>query len=130
MSPCNHGMDRSWCYPCRIENGGVSARAGWGLDTAEHSPDARHGGPMASDQAEELRFLCAEFGADFDPTLTEGEAAIVIHSFLDEPLSEAQERSLGWLSERVGSELEPGLTYGKARSAIRRFIALRGLRSA
>jgi hypothetical protein len=130
MSSCGHGMDPGWCYPCRIESSGVSARAAWGLDTAEHAPDVRHGGPMAPDQAEELRFLCAEFDVTFDPSLTEGEAAIVVHSFLDEPPSDEQERSLGWLCERVGAQTEPGLTYGKARSSIRRFIALRGLRSA
>jgi hypothetical protein len=123
-------MDPVWCYPCRIDGSGVSARAGWGLDTAEHEPDTRHAGPMTSDQREELRFLCGEFEVSFDGGLTEGEAAIVVHSFLDEPMSISQRRTLGWLSERVGSTVDDDLSYGKARSAIRRFIALRGLRSA
>jgi hypothetical protein len=130
MNPCGHGMDPAWCYPCRIEASGVPARAAWGLDTVDHEPDPRFGGPPCRDQQRELRFLCTDFGADFDGSLTEGETAIVIHSFLDESPSEQQERTLGWLCERLGSAVEPGLTYGKARSAIRRFVALRGLRSA
>jgi hypothetical protein len=123
-------MDPVWCYACHIDASGISAPGAWGLSTADHEPDVRFRGPMHPDQADELRFLCAEFGAEFDGTLSEGQAAIVIHSFLDEPATDAQTRSLAWLSERLGSPMEEGLTYGKARSAIRRAIALRGLRSA
>jgi hypothetical protein len=123
-------MEPVWCYPCRIDASEVSARAGWGLDTAEFEPDVRHAGPMAPEQAEELRFLCGEFQAEFDGSLTQGEAAIVVESFLNEPLSFEQECTLTWLSERVGATHEVGLSYGQARSTIRRLIALRGLRSA
>lgn len=130
MNPCGHGMDPAWCYPCRIEGSEVPASAGWGLDTVDHEPDARFDGPPCRSQQQELRFLCAEFDAEFDGSLTEGETAIVIHSFLDESLSEQQERTLDWLCGRLGSPVESGLTYGKARSTIRRLVALRGLRSA
>lgn len=123
-------MDPGWCYPCRIEGSGVPAHAAWGLDTADHDPDPGLAGPQCPDQEHELRFLCTEFGAEFDGALTEGEAAIVIRSFLDEAPTDHQARTLAWLCERMGSPLETGLTYGKARSAIRRFIAVRGLRSA
>jgi hypothetical protein len=65
-----------------------------------------------------------------DPSLTEGEATEVIHSFLDEAMSAGQERTLRWLTERTGAPFEGGLTYAQARSAIRRHVASRGLRSA
>ncbi len=102
----------------------------WGLETAEHTGDLTLAGAMAPDQAAELRFLCQEFGEAFDATLTEGEAAVVIGTFLDEPMSESQASTLGWLTERTGGEPPGELSYGKARSAIRRLVALRGLRSA
>ena len=123
-------MDGAWCYRCRVESCGEDPRAAWGLDTAEHDDDLSLIGPMTADQAAELRFLCAEFGEAFDPTLTEGEAAIVVGTFLDEPMSASQSATLAWLSERSGAEAPTGLTYGTARSAIRRLVALRGLRSA
>jgi hypothetical protein len=123
-------MESGRCYRCVVENCGEEPRAVWGLDTAEHEADLDRTGPMTRDQAAELRFLCAEFGEDFDPTLTEGEAAIVVATFLDEPMSEVQAATLAWLSERAGAPAPDALTYGKARSAIRRLVALRGLRSA
>jgi hypothetical protein len=130
MERCHHGMEAERCYRCRLERSGEDPRAVWGLDTAEHAEDLALSGPMTPDQAGELRFLCAEFGEAFDPTLTEGEAAIVVSTFLDEPMSDAQAATLAWLSERAGAEAPTDLTYGKARSAIRRLVALRGLRSA
>ena len=124
-------MEPAWCYLCLVESSGVDPRAAWGLDTADHEPDPDEApGPMHPDQAAELRFLCAEFRYAFSTDLSEGQAAMLVHSFLDEPMSEPQERTLAWLSERAGAPMEPGLTYGRARSAIRRLVALKGLRSA
>jgi hypothetical protein len=123
-------MDPSWCYRCRLEASEEDARAVWGLDTAEHEADLAATGAMTPDQAGELRFLCGEFGETFDPSLTEGEAAIVVGTFLDEPMSEPQRATLAWLSEKAGAEAPGALSYGQARSAIRRLVALRGLRSA
>jgi hypothetical protein len=130
MERCQHGMDTAWCYQCRVEAAGEDARAVWGLETAEHEDDLELSGPMTPHQRAELRFLCAEFGEAFDGSLTEGEAAVVTGTFLDEPMSEPQRASLAWLSERAGAEAPDALTYGQARSVIRRLIALRGLRSA
>lgn len=123
-------MDPGWCYPCRLDASGVAPHAAWGLDTAEHEPDLRHDGPMGPDQVAEVRFLCGEFGEPFDPKLTEGEAAVVVHSFLDEPMSESQARTLAWLSERAGIVMDADLNYGRARTTVRRLLAVRGLRSA
>lgn len=123
-------MEPDWCYPCRIEGSGVGPRAGWGLDTGDHQPSLALKAPMAPDQAEELRFLCAEFAEPFDDSFTEGEAATVIGSFLDEPMSESQSRTLTWLCERAGTPMDDRLSYGRARTSIRRLIAVRGLRSA
>jgi hypothetical protein len=130
MERCQHGMETAWCYRCRVETCGEEPRAAWGLDTVEHDDDLALTGPMTADQAAELRFLCAEFGESFDPTLTEGEAATVVGTFLDEPMSASQAQTLAWLSERAGAEAPTDLTYGRARSQIRRLVALRGLRSA
>jgi len=130
MEPCPHGMDPTWCYRCRLEASEEDPRAIWGLETAEHDADLASAGPMTRDQAAELRFLCGEFGETFDASLTEGEAAIVVGTFLDEPMSDPQRRTLTWLSERASAEPPGSLTYGQARSAIRRLVALRGLRSA
>ena len=130
MERCHHGMEAVRCYRCRVEGCGEEPRAAWGLDTAEHDDDLSLTGPMTPDQAAELRFLCCEFGEGFDDTLTEGEAAVVVGTFLDEPMSDPQFATLAWLSERAGAEAPTDLTYGQARSAIRRLVALRGLRSA
>ena len=130
MERCQHGMEPAWCYRCRVEGCGEDPRAAWGLETAEHRDDLALTGPMTPDQASELRFLCGEFGETFDATLTEGEAAVIVGTFLDEPMSQEQAATLTWLSERTGAEAPSELTYGQARSAIRRLVALRGLRSA
>ncbi|HEX9299042.1 MAG TPA: hypothetical protein VF968_02820 [Actinomycetota bacterium] len=85
---------------------------------------------MSIAQASYLRFLCEEFDEIFDPSLTDGESAIVVESFLDEPMTDSQARTLFFLSQVVGAEADTGLTYGQARSKIRSLVALRGLKSA
>jgi hypothetical protein len=124
-------MEQVWCYLCRIESSGVDPRAAWGLDVwdDEGDPEDRIG-PMTPSRAGYLRFLCAEFGERFDPSLTDGESSIVLESFLAEPMSDSQARTLFFLSQLVGSEPETGLAYGQARSKIRRLVAHRGLKSA
>src|SRR5262245_49237530 len=131
MGRCAHGMERDWCYLCRIDASGVDPRAAWGLDVwdDEGEPEDRIG-PMASSRAAYLGFLCEEFGETFDPTLNDGESSIVLESLLAEPMTEPQARTLFFLSQLTGSEPEGQLTYGEARSKIRRLVAHRGLRSA
>ena len=131
MEPCSHGMEPTWCYLCRIDASGVDPRSAWGLDAIDgvEDPDL-HPGPMRLGQSAYLRFLCGEFQEIFDASLTEGQAVLVIESFLDEPLDESQGRTLEWLCERAGVPAEDGLTYGQARTKIRRLVAVRGLRSA
>ena len=85
---------------------------------------------MTLAQASYLRFLCDEFGETFDASLTDGQSAIVVASFIDEPMTEAQARTLFFLSQAVGMEAQTGLTYGQARSKIRSLVAIRGLKSA
>ena len=131
MERCGHGMEPAWCYLCRIESSGVDPRAAWGLDAwdDEGDPEDRIG-PMSPSRIGYLRFLCEEFGESFDPTLTDGESAIVLDSFLSEPMSDSQARTLVFLSQVIGAEPETGLAYGQARSKIRRLVAQRGLKSA
>jgi hypothetical protein len=125
-------MDPSWCYLCRVEGSGADPRAAWGLDVWDAStlPWERRIEPMTPAQAGYLKFLCREFGTDFDATLSEGETDVVIESFLDEPMNESQVRTLEWLSAQAAKPFDAGLTYGAARSEIRKLVALRGLRSA
>jgi len=124
-------MEREWCYLCRIESSGADPRAAWGLDAwdDEGDPEDRIG-PMTLARAGYLRFLCREFGETFDPSLTDGESAIVVESFLSEPMSDSQARTLFFLGQLVGAEPETGLSYGQARSKIRGLVAHRGLKSA
>jgi len=131
MERCAHGMERDWCYLCRIDASGADPRIAWGLDAwdDEDDPEDRIG-PMPPGRAAYLRFLCQEFGDTFDPTLNDGESSIVVESFLAEPMTDAQARTLVFLSQLVGAEPEPELTYGRARSTIRRLVAQRGLKSA
>jgi hypothetical protein len=133
MERCQHGMERAWCYVCRIEDSGVDPHAAWGLDDGD-APGVEdyeaYTDPMSPALAGYLRFLCDEFGVAFDGSLNEGEAAVVLISFLEEPASESQTRTLEWLAEHVGGDVVPGLTYGEARQRIRRLVALRGLKSA
>jgi Protein of unknown function (DUF3072) len=124
-------MDTAWCYLCRIERSSADPRVAWGLGSSapeEGTLDDR--APMTLGQANYLRSLCEEFEEPFDPGLRAGEAAIVIESFLDEPMTGSQERTLEWLSEQAGEDAPVGLTYGQARSKIRVLVARRGLRSA
>jgi Protein of unknown function (DUF3072) len=131
MERCDHGMDAGWCYLCRFERSGVDPRAGWGLDVLDDEGDPLlRTGPMRPSQEGFLRFLCDEFAEAFDDTLSEGEATLVVESFLDEPMTNAQARTLGWLAAQAGAAVEEDLTYGQARTQIRRLVALRGLRSA
>jgi hypothetical protein len=131
MERCGHGMDADWCYLCRIERSGVDPRAAWGLDALDVDGDPLlRTGPMRPSQNGFLRFLCEEFAEGFDDTLTEGEAELVVESFLDEPMTEAQARTLAWLAEHAAAPVDDGLTYGQARTQIRRLVALRGLKSA
>lgn len=131
MERCSHGMEPAWCYLCRIDASGVDPHSAWGLDAIDGVDDpGLHPGPMRLGQSAYLRFLCGEFQEVFDASLTEGQAALVIESFLDESMDESQGRTLGWLSERAGAPADDGLTYGQARTKIRRLVALRGLKSA
>jgi hypothetical protein len=130
MDGCAHGMERVWCYLCRIEASGADPAAAWGVLDDPDGPWERRTGPMTLHQLGYLRFLSDEFAEGFDPSLTEGEATVVIQSFLDESMSRDQERTLRWLTERSGTPFDAGLTYGQARSAIRRLVASRGLKSA
>jgi hypothetical protein len=131
MERCAHGMEPAWCYLCRIDASGVDPRAAWGLDAwdDEGDPEDRIG-PMSPARAAYLRFLCVEFGETFDPTLNDGESAIVLESFLGEPMTEAQARTLFFLGQLVRAEPEAALTYGQARATIRRFVKQRGVKSA
>jgi hypothetical protein len=133
MDTCDHGMDPTWCYLCRVEAGTADPSAAWGLrdhdgPTLDDWEDFT--APMTRVQRGYLRFLCEEFDVPFDDSLTEGEAAAVIVSFLEEPMTASQERTLASLSERAGTTAEGGLAYGEARQRIRQLVALRGLRSA
>jgi hypothetical protein len=132
MDPCPHGMEPSWCYVCRIESSGVEPRIAWGLDAWDGpaGPWRMRTAPMTDDQEDLLRFLCHEFGESFDGTLTEGEAGVVIESFLGEPMVPSQLRTLEHLSARAGREVESDLSYGRARTRIRQLIAQRALRTA
>jgi len=85
---------------------------------------------MSLSQASYLRFLCEEFEETSDPSLTDGESAIVVESFLDEPMTDSQARTLFFLSQIVGTEADTGLTYGQARTKIRSMVAIRNLKSA
>ena len=124
-------MDAEWCYLCRIERSGVDPHAAWGLDIVDDEGDPLlRTGPMLPGQERFLRFLCDEFAEGFDVTLNEGEAALVVESFLDEPMSREQTRTLSWLAEHAGAPIDEHLSYGEARTQIRRLVALRGLKSA
>jgi hypothetical protein len=131
MEGCVHGMEPGWCFLCRIERSGADPRTAWGLNARDDvlDPDDRPG-PMSLAQASYLRFLCEEFEEIFDPSLTDGQSAIVVASFLDEPMTNAQARTLFFLSQAVGMDADTGLTYGQARSKIRGLVAIRGLKSA
>jgi len=133
MDACPHGMDPAWCFLCRIDASGADPRVAWGLDAFD-GPDSeeweRRTDPMTEAQAGHLRFLCSEFGEAFDDSLTEGEASVVIDSFLEEPMCDAQARTLARLCEREGTPLDRDQTYAQARTSIRRLVALRGLKSA
>jgi hypothetical protein len=130
MDGCAHGMEPAWCYLCRIEASGADPAAAWGVMDGPDGPWEHRTGPMAPRQLGYLRFLCGEFAEGFDPSLTEGEASVVIESFLNETMSGGQEQTLRWLSQRARVPFESGMTYGQARSAIRRLVASRGLKSA
>jgi hypothetical protein len=130
MDGCSHGMEPAWCYLCRIEASGADPAAAWGVMDGADGPWEGQTGPMTLRQLGYLRFLCDEFAEGFDPSLTEGEASVVIESFLNEAMSDGQGQTLRWLSERAGATFESGLTYAQARSAIRRLVAVRGLKSA
>jgi hypothetical protein len=132
MDGCAHGMDSVWCYLCRVETRAEDPRSAWGLsDWSDEELDLWEDatGPMPPEQAAYLRFLCEEFKVGFDPTFTEGEAALVIDSFLKEAPSASQMRTLDTLARRTGEELGVGLSYATARAAIRRLVALQGLRA-
>jgi hypothetical protein len=123
-------MDPAWCYLCRVDGFGVDPRLLWGIAVDDELEDRRSSeAPMSLELHGYLRFLGEEFGEAFDPTLSEGESAIVIGSYLSEPATEPQRTTLAWLAERCGIAVEEGLSYGVARMKIRRMVAMRGLRS-
>jgi hypothetical protein len=101
-------MEPAWCFLCRIERSGADPRTAWGLNAWEdvRDPEDRRG-PMSIGQASYLRSLCEGFEETFDPSLADGESAIVVESFLDEPMTDSQ-----------------------ARTKIRSLVAIRGLKSA
>jgi hypothetical protein len=124
-------MEATWCYLCRIDASGADSRTAWGLDTFDPvDVPEDDGGRMTDAQAAHLRFLCQEFGVAFDPSLTREHAALEIANLVAGPMPESQSRTLAWLGERQGTPVDPTLTYGQARTAIRKLIALRGLKSA
>jgi len=131
MEGCLHGMEPAWCFLCRIERSGADPGTAWGLKTRddERDPENRRSA-MSLRQASYLRFLCEEFEETFDASLTDAESAIVVESFLDEPMTDSQALTLFFLSQIVGTEAETGLTYGQARTKIRSLVAIRGLKSA
>ena len=86
---------------------------------------------MGRAQSGYVQFLCEEFGERFDDTLTQGQAAQVIDSFLNEPMTEGQRRTVEYLSRKAGRAIEYTLTYGEARDRIRQLLLTRSsMRSA
>ena len=132
MDACRHGMDPAWCYLCHVEEIATDPVTAWCQDVVDVTdrPSESRRGPMTPSQAGYLRFLCDEFGETFDEGLTEGEADLVIGSFMGESMTARQARTLEWLCRRADDPFQPELTYGAARARIRRLVALRGLRSA
>jgi hypothetical protein len=101
-------MEQAWCFLCRIERSGADPRTAWGLNAWEDERDPQdRRGPMSIGQASYLRSLCEGSEETFDPSLIDGEWAIVVDSFLDEPMTDSQ-----------------------ARTKIRSLVAIRGLKSA
>ena len=120
-------MESEWCYLCRVDDFGVDPQILWGIALDEDLSDLRSDpGPMTSEVAGYLRFLCVEMGLGFDPTFTQRQAALVIDSFLVDPATSNQRETLAHL----GAGEADDLGYGAARTKIRRLVALRGLRSA
>ena len=120
-------MESEWCYLCGVDDFGVDPQILWGIALDDHLSDLRSDpGPMTPDVGGYLRFLCKEMGLQFDPTFTQGQAAIVIDSFLLDPATANQRETLAHL----GAGEADDLAYGAARTKIRRLVALRGLRSA
>jgi hypothetical protein len=130
MDACPHGMETPWCYLCRIDASGADSQTAWGLDAFDAPDVPDDEGRMTDDQSGHLRFLCQEFGASFHPSLNQEQAALEIANLIARPMPESQAKTLAWLSERQATPLDPTLTYGQARTAIRKLIALKGLKSA
>lgn len=127
MAGCTHGMEPTWCYPCRIDAAEGDPQILWGIGLDEDLAALQAmPGPMTPDVVAYMRFLCEEMTLHFDPTFSQHEAALVIESFLKDPATASQTQTL----EALGAPETDGLTYGDARTKIRRQIALRGLRSA
>ena len=121
-------MDAAWCYLCRVDDEGTDPHVLWGLafdddlEILETEP-----GPMSAEMAGYLRFLCDDLHMRYDDTFTHGEAALVIQGLLMDPATDSQRRTITALG---GDGTAVTMTYGQARTAVRRMIALRGLRSA
>jgi hypothetical protein len=133
MEACPHGMGPDWCYLCHVDSAGVDSRTAWGLDDDDIDLDTwdERRDPMPLELEGYIDFLCTEFDLPFDDrTLTRGEAELLISGFMDEVLSDSQARTLDWLTAKTGTPADRDLTYGQARAAIRRLVALRGLKSA
>ncbi len=131
MDACTHGMDTAWCYLCRVEGSGVAAQVAWGLEDPDWIDDpALFPGPMDPSRAAYLRFLCGEHAEGFDDTLTEGESVLLVESYLGERMTASQLATLRALAAHASAPVDEHLTYGQARLAIRRLVALRGMRSA
>ncbi|MEA2579199.1 MAG: hypothetical protein QOE83_91 [Actinomycetota bacterium] len=126
MERCQHGLETTWCYLCRVDRS-ASPRAAWGLDDEPPEDWVFSKEPMGEAQADYLRFLCEEFGYSFEPDLAAGEADILIESFLEEPMTEQQRATLVALTTDVGESLPEGLSYAGARRQIRTLVTRRAL---
>lgn len=127
MDRCEHGLEATWCYLCRVDQCGAP-HAAWGLEDGPTDGWEFRRETMGHAQAEYLRFLCEEFGYSFEPDLTAGEADLLIGSFLDEPMTPRQAHTLDLLAQEIGQDVETSLSYAQARRRIRVLVAQRALR--
>ena len=110
-----HGAGLVLPVPDRTER--ADPRIAWVSTHGRRERPGRSAGPMTLAQASYLRFLCDEFEETFDASLTDGQSAIVVASFLDEPMTDAQARTLFFLSRgrRHGGSDRPHIRPGRDR---------------
>jgi hypothetical protein len=126
MERCDHDLDATWCYLCRVDQSGAP-QAAWGVADDPTGREFR-AEPMGEAQADYLRFLCEEFGYSFEPDLTMGEADLLVESFLNEPMTPRQVATLAALAAEAHEAISDPLTYAEARRQIRALVARRALR--